>query len=214
MAQQQIKGRGRRGRPWTSSKGNFAATLVLFPREGLNKIALRSYVTALAVYEALAMVTTARPTALALKWPNDVLLNGGKVSGILLETIVLQGGGMGLAIGVGVNLAKVPERIRLEARAALPVSVLGETGVEVEPANLLEALAAAYARFEMQFVSYGFAPIRQAWLARAAHLGETITARAGGREITGRFDTIDETGQLVLYNAKGRQVVVAADVFF
>ena len=95
-----------------------------------------------------------------------------------------------------------------------PVCVLSETGTALAPEEFLAALAAAYARHEAQFCAFGFSSIRSAWLARAARLGETITARIGSGEITGRFDTIDETGHLILTTAQGRQAIAAADVFF
>ena len=84
----------------------------------------------------------------------------------------------------------------------------------VSPEDFLGGRAEAYARYEAQFSRFGFAPIRQAWLASAARLGEQITARTGSQEITGRFDTIDETGHLILTTAEGRQAIAAADIFF
>jgi BirA family biotin operon repressor/biotin-[acetyl-CoA-carboxylase] ligase len=186
---------------------------VLFPQQMPDLIALRSFVTALALFDAFVAVT-GRTEDLALKWPNDVLLNGGKVAGILLETIALKGGGSALAIGVGVNLVRVPPKTALEVQATAPVSLLSETGMVVAPEEFLGSLAEAYARYETQFNGFGFAPIRQAWLARAVRLGEQITARTGSQDVTGRFDTIDETGHLILTTAQGRRAVAAADIFF
>ena len=212
-AEMQGAGRGRRGRAWSDPAGNFAASLVLFPQHPPDQIALRSFVAALALFDAL-VATTGRSDTLALKWPNDVLLNGGKVAGILLETTALSGGGFALTIGFGVNLVHTPQSSGFEARAMPPVCVLSETGTALAPEEFLAALAAAYARHEAQFCAFGFSSIRAAWLARAARLGETITARIGSGEITGRFDTIDETGHLILTTAQGRQAIAAADVFF
>ncbi|MDX5381752.1 MAG: biotin--[acetyl-CoA-carboxylase] ligase, partial [Rhodobacterales bacterium] len=147
-----------------------------------------------------------------LKWPNDVLLNGGKVAGILLETIGPRGDA--LSIGIGVNLAQAPGADQVEAGAVRPVSLLSETGASVTPAEFLDALAPAFARHEAQFATYGFAPIRTAWMDRAARLGEVITARLPGEEIVGRFDAVDEQGQLVLSTPQGPRRIAAADVFF
>jgi|TARA_B110000027_G_scaffold104758_1_gene111102 BirA family biotin operon repressor/biotin-[acetyl-CoA-carboxylase] ligase len=213
LARRQTNGRGRRGRAWSDPVGNFAASLVLFPKQSPEQIALRSFVAALALYDAF-VATTGRSDALALKWPNDVLFNGGKVAGILLETTALLGGGFALTIGFGVNLVHIPQSSRLETRATPPVCVLSETGTALEAEEFLAELAIAYAHHETQFCAYGFSSIRQAWLARAARLGEIITARIGSNEITGRFDTIDETGHLILTTAQGRQAIAAADVFF
>jgi BirA family biotin operon repressor/biotin-[acetyl-CoA-carboxylase] ligase len=92
--------------------------------------------------------------------------------------------------------------------------LLSETGMAVAPEEFLGGLAEAYARYETQFNGFGFAPIQQAWLARAARLGEQITARTGSQDVTGRFDTIDETGHLILTTAQGRRAIAAADIFF
>lgn len=213
LALRQTAARGRRGRPWTNPEGNFAATLVMRPQEPPEIVALRSFVAALALYDA-CVAATGRPAGFALKWPNDVLLNGGKLAGILLESVG-QGGGVGhLCIGIGVNLVRAPDASEVEAGALRPVSLLSETGVDIAPAPFLDLLAAAYARHEAQFVTYGFAPIRAAWLGRAAKLGEAITARTARDEITGTFETVDEAGNLVLVTPESRRAIPAAEVFF
>ena len=91
---------------------------------------------------------------------------------------------------------------------------MSETGAQVHPETFLTHLAMAYAMREDQFVTYGFAPIRTAWLDRAARLGEIIIARTVKQETSGRFETVDESGNLVLSNASGRIAIPSADVFF
>lgn len=211
LALHQTAARGRRGRAWVHPAGNFAATLVLPGPLQPATAALRSFVASLALYDAFADAT-GRPGSFALKWPNDVLLNGGKVAGMLLETIGPRGDA--LSIGIGVNLAQAPGADQVEPGAVSPVSLLSETGVSVSPADFLDLLAPAYARYEAQFITYGFAPIRTAWLDRAARLGEQITARLPAEAVTGRFDTVDEQGQLVLSTPQGLRRIAAADVFF
>lgn len=213
MAREQQAGRGRRGRAWTDPPGNFAATLVLRPQGAAADAARLSFVAALAVHDALRDLC-GPALNLSLKWPNDVLLNGGKLSGILLESSGAGGQVAVLAIGIGVNLAQAPEPSEVEAGALRPVSLAGETGLTVTPDDLLDALAVRFDEGMRQMSAYGFAPIRAAWLARAARLGETITARTGTAEITGRFDGIDETGALILTGPRGRQVISAADIHF
>lgn len=213
LALRQTAARGRRGRAWANPEGNFAATLVMRPSETPDRVALRSFVAALALHDALAAVT-GRAEALTLKWPNDVLLNGGKLAGILLESAGAGGRLSHFAIGIGVNLANAPETDEVEPGAVRPVCLRGETGVAVAPAAFLDLLAPAYARLEAQFVAFGFAPIREAWLARAARLGEVITARTGRETHEGTFQTVDEAGNLVLRTAQGRIAISAADVFF
>ena len=212
LALDQTAARGRRGRPWAMPPGNFAANLILPTQDRPDRIALRSFTTALALFDA-CVLATGRPEGLSLKWPNDVLLNGGKLAGILLET--LQSGGLVTAasIGIGVNLASAPQPDQVEARALRPVA-LSEAGGDITPEDFLTLLANAFDRYETQFVTYGFAPIRTAWLDRAAHLGDTITARTGAEEFQGVFDTIDDHGQLILSTPQGQRAVAAADIFF
>lgn len=207
----QTAGRARRGRSWADPAGNFAGTLLLHLQCSPAEAALRSFVASLALHEALAAV--AGPHAnLALKWPNDVLLNGGKVSGILLEGVGTKPGMLQLAVGIGVNLARVPEGI--VPGSAAPVSLAGETGIAIGPEDFLTYLAAAFARWEALLVAQGFAPLRAAWLARAARIGETVTARTMTESIEGIFETIDDSGALVLRGPQGRVTVPAADVYF
>lgn len=206
MARSQNAGRGRRGRGWVDPPGNFAATLALPLTEPPARMALRSFLAALALHDAL-VAATGLAQGFALKWPNDVLLNGGKLSGILLES-----GAGGLVVGIGVNLRGAPPG---EAGAAFPpVSLRGETGLALPPETLLDHLAAAYARWEARFRAYGFAPVQRAFLERVERLGSVIVARTMTETFEGRFTGIDDGGALVLDTAEGRRVVPAADVYF
>ena len=210
VADEQTAARGRRGRAWQSPMGNLAATLVYKPNCTPQQAGLRSFMAAIALFEALAL--SVDRTKLSLKWPNDVLLNGGKVAGILLET-----SGRGpyvdwLAVGVGVNLAQVPNGIR--DAAFPPVSLAGEGGKATEPMTFLARLASDYATQEAKLWEFDFPIIRDDWLRRAARLGEVITARTAHDEITGTFETIDADGNLVLQTPHGRHAISAADVYF
>lgn len=213
LAHRQTAARGRRGRAWTNPKGNLAATLLMRPPGDPEQAALRSFVAALALYDACIAVT-GRAAGLSLKWPNDVLLNGGKLAGILLESTGQGRGVSHLAIGIGVNLSEAPSAGSVEPGAVRPVSLLSETGSHVTPEDFLAELASAYAHYETQFMTYGFDPIRTAWLSRAARLGEVITARTAASETVGTFETVDAGGSLVLNTAKGRVSIPAADVYF
>ena len=209
----QTAGRGRRGRAWAMPAGNFAASLVMRPAGPPAQAVLRSFVAALALRDALVAVT-GRAEVFTLKWPNDVLLNGGKLAGILLESSGAAGRVDALVIGIGVNLAATPDTALLEAGALAPVSLLGETGITITPEDFLTHLAQHFARWEAQFTTHGFGPIRSAWLKNAARIGQNITARMMRDEITGTFVEIDTQGQLVLETPKGRQTIAAADIFF
>ena len=213
LAYEQTAGKGRRARHWVSPKGNFHATLLLHPKEPASTVALRSFAAALSLRDALVELTDL-PQAFSLKWPNDVLLNGGKLAGILLESTAAGEGVAHLAIGTGVNLIAAPDATMVEEGALIPVSLLQETGLRIPPETFLNHLAPAYAKWEHTFATQGFAPLRAAWLSHAARLGETIRARTGTTSQTGRFHTIDDTGALILTTAKGRLAIPAAEVFF
>lgn len=209
LARRQTAGHGRRGRPWSDPPGNFAASLVLLPGGPPARMALYSFVAALALHDAFVAVT-GRTDPFALKWPNDVLASGGKVAGILLES--LSGPAPALVIGIGVNLVSVPDTVGDGGLA--PVSLVGTTGADVAPEELLDHLAPAFARWHGTMSTEGFAPVRDAWLARAARLGQSVTARTVKQTVQGTFETVDANGALVIATAQGRQVIPAAEVFF
>ena len=193
--------------------GNFAATLVLQTEEPPGVAALRSFVMSLALFEAFTVVT-GRGDFFQLKWPNDVLLQGGKVAGILLESSGQGTQQSGLCIGVGVNLASTPAPGDVEAGAVTPVALSEVTGTSIGAEDFLGHLAEAYAVLEAQFRQFGFAPIRAAWLAHAARLGEVITARTGRESLTGTFEDVDAEGHLMLRTHTGLRRIAAAEVFF
>jgi BirA family biotin operon repressor/biotin-[acetyl-CoA-carboxylase] ligase len=194
--------------------GNFAASLLMRPRASPAQAALRSFVAALALRDALIAAGVA-PADVALKWPNDVLLKGGKLAGILLES---QGDGQGglshLIVGIGVNLAAAPDVTTLEPGALPPVSLREETGIEIAPEPFLDLLAPAFDRLDRQLSTYGFAPIRTAFLQGAARLGQPITARLPAETLTGTFRDIDDTGNLILETQAARRTIAAAEIFF
>ncbi|MDG1282892.1 MAG: biotin--[acetyl-CoA-carboxylase] ligase [Pseudorhodobacter sp.] len=213
VAAEQTGGRGRRGRPWSSPRGNLYATLLLQPKEPADQVALRSFAAALALREA-CVALTGLPEAFTLKWPNDVLLNGGKLAGILLESAGGAGRVHHLAIGIGVNLVAAPTLDQVEPGATVPVSLWAETGLRILPETFLTQLAICYDRWETIFQAEGFAPLRKAWLSQAARIGEPLRARTGTAVFDGVFETIDEAGALVLATAKGRMTIAAADIYF
>ena len=213
LAGLQTAGRGRRARPWTSPPGNFHGTLVLKPTEPPETVALRSFAAALALRDALVQVT-GLDRSFTLKWPNDVLCNGGKLAGILLESQGLNGPDPVLCIGIGVNLIAAPDPAQVEPGAVPPVSLLQETGLRITPEAFLDALAPAYVAWEAAFQTEGFAPLRAAWLAHAARLGETIRARTGKGSREGVFEGIDAQGNLILRAPQGKLAIPAAEVFF
>lgn len=214
LALSQSSAKGRRGRPWVMPAGNFGASLLHYPSGGPAAAALRSFVAALALRDALIAVGTPAQ-ALSLKWPNDVLLNGGKLAGILLESMSDTRGGVAyLVVGIGVNLAAHPSADAVEPGALAPVSLAAETGLHMTPEAFLDYLAPAFARYDAQLTTYGFGPIRTAWLSHAARLGQEITARLPNDVIIGTFRDIDADGTLILDTAQGRRPIAAAEISF
>ncbi len=210
VAKTQTAARGRRGRPWVVPKGNLNATLIFRPEATAAEAAKRSFLAANALYQALAIYVPAEK--LSLKWPNDVLLSGGKVAGILLES-----SGQGpfvdwLSIGIGVNLRHTPQGVTNASFA--PTSLMDAGGWEVAPLDFMATLADAYATQEAKLLRLGFDRIREDWLSNAARLGEVITASTGREEVTGIFDSIDRDGNLVLITGTGPRAIAAADVYF
>ena len=209
-AHRQTVGRGRQGRNWQSEPGNLAATLLMPFAGGPADAALLSFTASLAVADTFAAL--APGVDVALKWPNDVLLNRRKASGILLESVGrTQDGQTLLAIGIGLNLAHHPDVADLRWP---PTSVAAETGRTPDFDEALSLLATSLDRRLAQHRDQGFARIRADWLARAVNIGQQIEVRLPNETLTGRFDGLDMTGALVLEGASGRRLIAAGDVFF
>lgn len=204
-AERQSAGRGRQGRAWVSPVGNlYASTLV---RRRLNDPPVPSLalVAAVALHEAVSVFLDTRDDgALTIKWPNDLLLGGAKLSGILLE-----GAGDATVVGFGVNVAHHPD---LPDR---PTTSLASRGVAVSPQALLEVLAEGFARWLGVWRGQGLEPVRSVWLARAHPIGSALSVQPpSGVRLDGLFDGLDRGGALLLRLAGGeRRVIHAADVF-
>ncbi len=207
-ARTQSVGRARRGRAWISEPGNLYMSIVLRPAYPPAVAAQLGFAAALAVGEA-ALPLLPRPEALRYKWPNDVLVDGRKVSGILLES---QAAGEGrldwLVAGIGVNIASFPPNAEYPATS---LAAAGARSVSVEA--LLEAVARRFHFWYERWRDEGFAPLRAAWLARALGLGEAIRVRLPGGESSGRFAGLDEAGALLLADGTQERRIAAGDVF-
>ena len=207
VARAQTAGRGRRGRAWTSAAGNLFTTGLFRLEASPGRAAQLSFAAALAVGDLAASVI---PSELVrLKWPNDVLVDGRKVAGILLESGAAPGGGLWLAVGIGVNLAHHPED------SERPATDLSVHGGGVSPDEAVKTLADRFEHWRTLWAREGFAPIREAWLSRAWGLGERCTARLDGETLEGVFADLAEDGSLRLdLNDGRRRLVSAGDVFF
>ncbi len=211
LAHEQTAGRGRRGRAWATPSGNLALSALLRPRQSLQQAALLGFVAGLALHDCLSAYAelTGR---LSLKWPNDLLLDGAKLAGLLLESRSdAQGRAEWLIIGIGVNLAWAPDDTPYPAIA---LSAL----MSPPPAETLAtAWASAFALRRASFDSEGFAALRPDWKAAAAGLGRTLAARlADGRVLEGRFEDLALDGNLLLALPGEAQprAIAAGEVFF
>lgn len=202
IADRQSAGRGRQGRTWLDAPGNFmgSTAVCLLPQDP--PPASLSFVAALAVYEAVLGHVSA-PRALQLKWPNDVLLGGAKLAGILLER-----SGDAAVIGIGVNLAAAPH---LPDR---PAWHLARSGPAPDRDLFAHQLAASFDRELDRWRQFGLAPILSRWLAAAHPVGSPLTVHgADGARIAGEFDGLEPDGALRLRLADGSaRVIHAGDV--
>lgn len=198
-AREQQGGRGRRGRAWASPPGNLYSSTVLRPDCPAARAAELGFVAALAVGD---LVPSGR--AVRLKWPNDVLVDGGKIAGILLESAVSQSGhAQHVIAGIGINVSFAPQLPDMR----YPGAALGGT---VEAA--LEALTAGLAARLAQWRRDGFESIRTAWLAQAGPLGATVDVRLGDGLASGRFAGLDLDGALLLDTADGPRRIVSGEL--
>ena len=218
-AERQTGGKGRQGRAWDSPPGNLYASTLVRLRPADPPAATLALVAAVALEEAVRVFLPRAITertheakdpsfrwgdGLILKWPNDLLIGGAKLSGILLERA-----GDAIVIGIGVNLAHHPD---LPDR---PTTSLAAQGAPVDPATLLDVLADAFARWLARWRHEGLDPVRRRWLDRAHPVGTALTTHLpDGSRVEGLFDGLDAEGALILRAADGnRRVIHAGDVF-
>ena len=223
-AGRQTAGKGRRGRQWESPPGNLAASLlVILDGPASGAAAQLGFVAGLALHAALGRLVPAASLEVGpdggqsedrlrfeLKWPNDVVAQGAKLAGILLESERLGADKLAVVVGIGVNVAAAP------ADTPYPATCLHALGVEVPAEAVFRELADAWVDLAALWDGgRGMAEIRQLWLARGAGIGAAIAVRSGRRVLRGTFETIDERGRLVVRFADGAsEAVAAAEVHF
>ena len=208
-AKRQSLGKGRRGREWVSKPGNLFCT-GLFPHKGaLASAAQLSFAAALAVHDTVAHF---RPDAdTKIKWPNDVLMNGAKISGILLESGTTNEQ-LWVAVGIGINIGSAPED------TPYPTTYLHENTPQTPRPLISEVKHKLFARFEYWMEAHirdGFEPLRTAWLDRAQGIGGSVTARLPNETIEGTAIGMDKDGALEVQTHSGKTIKIhAGDVFF
>ncbi|MDC9824614.1 biotin--[acetyl-CoA-carboxylase] ligase [Devosia sp. ZB163] len=221
-ALQQTAGRGRRGRHWATAHGNMAASLLIVPEADPAISATLGFVAGVALNRALATVVPeaqlktgidGADTAngrIALKWPNDVLADGAKLAGILLEAQKRPDGGMAVVIGFGVNVVAAPEGL------PYPATCLRDLGLDTSAETVFGALSDAWVdAVETWDRGRGVSSILEQWRHAAAGIGAEVAVNRDGDVVRGIFETIDEAGRLIVRaNDNSRIAITAGDVHF
>ena len=198
-AREQTGGRGRRGRRWASPAGNLYSSTILRPACRAAQAAELGFVAALAVADIVP-----RGRAVRVKWPNDVLVEGGKVAGILPESSVGTGGTVDYVVmGIGVNVGFAPQLPEMR----YPGAAIGGS-VEAALENLARALAFRLGQWRRE----GFRSVRTAWLALAGPVGLEVDVKLGDELVRGRFAGLDREGALLLDTPAGRRKIVAGEL--
>jgi BirA family transcriptional regulator, biotin operon repressor / biotin---[acetyl-CoA-carboxylase] ligase len=202
-AERQTAGRGRMGRDWASPVGNLYASGLIRLRAGDPPAATLGFVAALALDKILSIY--APDAAFQIKWPNDVLAGGAKLSGILLERA-----GDAVIVGIGVNLASHPKIV-----GRLTTSIAELTGTAPDPATFLDYLAEAFGEIVAQWRTEGLGPILSRWQERAHPVGAPLSVSLpDGTSLEGVYEGLDPSGALKLCLADGAvRVIHAGDVF-
>jgi len=207
MARHQSAARGRQGKPWVNPPGNFSATLVFKPNCTAQEAAKRSFLAANALYEALSLYV--EPTKLGLKWPNDVLLDGKKIAGILLESVSIDNKDW-LIVGVGLNVDSFPKKVRY------PATCLTQSGVQIISAKiaLSRFIHHFVGRYDM-WIKEGFAPVRLAWCDSGYRFGKQVAMESGDEHIEGIFADINDDGAMVVKTQSGElREIVAGEMSY
>lgn len=209
-AERQTGGRGRRGRPWVSERGNLYASLLLIDPAPMERLASLPLAIAVAVHQAIRSVLPPGAEPLEVKWPNDILIGRKKTCGILVEGERLADGRHAVVIGIGINVSVMPDN------PIYPVTCLRDQGSAASPEELFAHLFASMAEtLDIWDEGKGIAEVTAGWRAVACGIGEKITVNLPERSISGYFAGIDDNGLLMLDTGAGRIMPIAAgDVFF
>src|ERR1700688_2187685 len=218
VTSEQTAGRGRRHRPWIALRGNLASSILEVIDVSPATAATLGFAAGVALEAALKKVSVeaslraagSEQMKFSLKWPNDVLAGQQKLAGILLEAEAVADNRLAVVVGIGTNVIAAPEG------TPYPATSLAALGVNVGAEELFAVLSDTWAEFRGIWDNgRGFGEIRQLWLGRAAGLGQKVAVHSGGAAVEGTFDTIDETGCLIVRTTDGRRVPISAgDVYF
>jgi BirA family transcriptional regulator, biotin operon repressor / biotin---[acetyl-CoA-carboxylase] ligase len=218
VTSEQTAGRGRRHRPWIAPRGNLASSILEVIDVSPAVAATLGFAAGLALEAALQRVSIEASLRAAgsdfmkfsLKWPNDVLAGRQKLAGILLEAEAMPDNRLAVVVGIGTNVVAAPEG------TPTPATSLAALGVNIGAEELFGGLSDSWTEFRgIWDDGRGFGEIRRLWLERAAGLGQPVAIQMGGTSLEGIFDTIDDTGCMIVRTADGKRVPISAgDVYF
>lgn len=207
LAKVQTAGYGRRGRAWLSEMRNFTASLLFSPAGNPETRAQLSFVAGLATINLLE--TVCQPGTLQLKWPNDILANGAKVAGLLLESVNIASPPL-MSLGIGINLVSNPQN--LDYPTAKIVDVVKEQNIDLRPEVLVASLDQFFWREYEDWRLNGFVGVRERWLANAAGLNEEITVNLPTESLHGHFHGLSASGALELRQGERIRTIGAGEV--
>ena len=199
-ADEQTSGRGRLSHTWFSPPGNLYLSVLLRTGQPATRTSELSFLAAIAVADTVETLLP-RQIRTMLKWPNDVLVNGAKIAGILIEQV-----DEATIIGIGLNVLEAP------SNAAYKTTTIVANGGIASVDGARDILLGRIGVHLSDWQSTGFAPIREQWLSRSYPVGAEIRANAGGQAISGHFAGLDEDGALLLDTPEGRQRIVAGEI--
>jgi BirA family biotin operon repressor/biotin-[acetyl-CoA-carboxylase] ligase len=218
VTSEQTAGRGRRHRPWIAPRGNLASSILEVVEVSPAVAATLGFAAGLALEAALQKVSVEASLRAAgsdhmkfsLKWPNDVLAGPQKLAGILLEAEAVADGRLAVVVGIGINVIAAPDG------TPTPATSLAALGVNIGAEELFTVLSDSWAQFRgIWDRGRGFGEIRRLWLERATGLERGVAVHTGGSIIEGIFDTIDESGCMIVRTLDGKRVPISAgDVYF
>ena len=213
LALKQTDGKGRSGKRWLTEKNSFAASLLYYLDIAYSEMALRSYVAAVALYDCVVNLGV-NEKRLTLKWPNDLLFDGRKVAGILLETVHdPHSFRKSLIVGFGVNLDLCPAPSQLDKSVNLP-GTLKSSGCSIpDPEEFLNLLMPLYESWDQRLTEDGFDKLRAQYLNRTIPIGKKIAVNSANNSTTGFFSGIRGDGALEIKNASGTEFITAGDVY-
>jgi|TARA_B100001750_G_C15495484_1_gene593864 BirA family biotin operon repressor/biotin-[acetyl-CoA-carboxylase] ligase len=203
IAESQVKGRGRMGHSWESPKGNLFATLMFNAFFNLSNISQLSLVASLSVSEALKNFININENEVYLKWPNDILVNRKKISGVLIES-KKDKNSLKIIIGIGVNTVKKPNNIDSD-----PISLYECSDKKISNSKFFHTLLTYMDRNIVKLKNNDFKYIRNKWLANAIGFNKTISVKQFGKEtITGIFCGLGNSGELVIKEDNKKTTIV------